>query len=167
MLWYLFYDVIGNGSDYHYQDLLKLNESEIRDILKPRIELSQFYCPYHSYIETLKKFLAKYMFHMLHFKTLGPRFRDDFTDEETHNKILMESRMKFDSVDFLSEVLYYLLTHDNFHQCKIMPIVYRAANRVIRNYQAAKLIHVSNDLNCLECVQSYRILKNLRGKCEW
>lgn len=167
LLWYLIYRGIGNGSDYHYQDLLKLNESEIHDILKPHIELWQFYCSPHSNIEVLKQFLARHMFHSYHFKAIGPRFQEDFTDEEKHDKILMESRMKFDSVDFLSDVLYYLLTHDNYSQCKIMSIVYHAANRVIRNYQAAELIPDSKDLNCMEYIRSYRMMKDLEGKCEW
>ena len=70
-------------------------------------------------------------------------------------------------MDFLSDVLYYLLTHDNYSQCKIMSIVYHAANRVIRNYQAAELIPDSKDLNCMEYIRSYRMMKDLEGKCEW
>ena len=167
LLWYLIYRGIGNGSDYHYQDLLKLNESEIHDILKPRIELAQLGCSYGSNMEVLKQFLARHMFHSYHFMHIGPRFEKDFTDEEKHDRILMESRMKFDLVDFLSDVLYYLLTHDQHSRCQIMPIVYHAANRVIRNYQAAKLIPNSKDLNCMEYIRSYRMMKDLEGKCEW
>ena len=160
LLWYLIYRLIGNGSDYHYQDLMKLTEKEIHDILKPYIEWSYYVEHGYDNITKLRKFITKYMYHKDSFHGIGPIYLDRSTKDE-------ESHIIFDEVDFLSDVMYYLLTHNTWKNCQIMEYIHHAANRVIRNYQACKLIRYNEGLSCMEYIQSYYKRKGISFKCIW
>ena len=164
LLWHLIFRSIGNSSDYHYQDLLTLTDDEIHDILKPHIEISQYYkSPAYENIQELRKFLHKYISAGNRFETAGPMWinRGDIRREDAPLTI-KESGLAFDDVDFLSDALYTLLTSDKWYRCKIMSTVYNAANRVVRNYREAGLVEIGEGILQSEYIILYCEAKGLR-----
>lgn len=167
LLWYLMYSAF-ECSDYHYIDFLKLSENEIHDILKPHVEFANYvksndFQYHYYYIKDLKKFVGD---KCLFITVDSLKTKSSFNEEEKQDKILIMSRLKFDEVDYLSDIMYYLLTHDTFHRMKFMDTIYHAANRVIRNYSSAGLIKIDKSC-CMTYIQCYRKEKRLKGECNW
>ena len=175
LLWFLIHDLLGNRSDYHYQDLMKLSEKEIHNILKPNIEWSHYAEYSHNWhlydnIARLRKFAIRNMCHGDNFALIGPTYPHHLLESEKDIEITdidKEAHIIFDEVDFLADVMYCLLTDNRWARCKIMETVHHAANRVIRNYQEAELIRDNRDLDCLTYVQSYYKRKGIKCKCIW
>lgn len=138
LFWYLIYNCFENCSDYHYQDLIVLNEDEIKARLK----------------KTTDKLLINHLFYY-------HRNGDYFNLFELINELKKISNnvsttlirdiakeKSFDLIDTISEIMYYILTNPtNYYRKKnLFEIIVHSANRVCRNYIAAGLIPKTHDM---------------------
>lgn len=132
LFWYLIHRYFENGSDYHYQDLIVLNDNEIKARLK----------------KTADELLINYLFY--------PCRNEDFDglfalikelkriSNKTSTALIRDiaKEKSFDLIDTISEIMYYILTNPtNYYRKKnLFEIIVHSANRVCRNYIAAGLI---------------------------
>lgn len=164
LVWYLIYELVDPdseyghglfGSDYHYIDLLKLSEEEIKNKLEPILD---------------KTIVQKIMVNDPRIECcLVYRLIDDL--RKLHFIPHFESNNLNSMTDWLSEIMYYILIHpEEFKRRKsLMETVSHAANRVIRNYQGAKLVVTSKEIldHCLEYVNLYYKYRGLKVHVDW
>lgn len=130
LFWYLIYDRFENRSDYHYQDLIVLNEDEIKARLKKVTD--KLLINYLLYPHRNENYL--YLFELINELK---KIRVDIL-----LGYVIPTEKSFDLIDIISEIMYYILTNPkNYYRKKnLFGIIAHAANRVCRNYIAAGLI---------------------------
>lgn len=162
LVWYLVYELVdpdvrfGFGSDYHYIDLLELSENEIKNKLEPIID--------EAIINSLTCFKSRER-HGLIYDLLDELHKLQFFP-------IFENKTKLIGMtDWLSEFMYHVLTQpENFKHLKtLMEIVSHSANRVIRNFHAAKLVASTEETkkHCLEYISLYYKHHGLRVRVDW
>lgn len=149
LFWYLIYNCFENRSDYHYQDLIVLNEDEIKARLKKatdRILINHLLYPhrnedYFNLFELIKELKR------ISNNTSTTLIRD------------IAKEKSFDLIDTISETMYYILTNptDYYRKKKLFEIIAHAANRVCRNYIIAGLIPKTYDM---EGIGIYSLINN-------
>lgn len=161
LFWYVIHRYFENGSDYHYQDLIVLNDNEIKARLK----------------ETTDKLLINYLFHPLRneyffelFELIKELKRMRYNTSTTLICDIAKEK-SFDFIDTISETMYYILTNPKNHYRKknLFEIIVHSANRVCRNYISAGLISKSYDTKGIySLIDNYYKSKNETNiRVEW
>lgn len=170
LLWYLIHHRLKNTKDYHYIDLLKLSKKQIHDILKQQIELSHYKPDEYKLLYKLQKFIMKETHfvsytHDCSITKLNLNCPFYICDMFLYNdEIISKETELFDEVNYLSEVLYYLLTSDDYKKSYIMNLVFVCADRVICNYtdsQTGLFKKPKTYTSSYDCLKAYRLSKGL------
>lgn len=147
LFWYLIYDYFENCSDYHYQDLIVLNDNEIKTRLK----------------KTTDELLINYLFYPQRDECFPNLFELIKELKKINNNISAISiyniakEKSFDLIDTISETMYYILTNPKqyYRKRNLFEIVTHSANRVCRNYMSAGLIPRIYDANIYSLINNY------------
>lgn len=161
LAWYIIHRYVGNRSDYHYIDLLKLSTEEIKRILDERYN---YFLITGSDVDDLSSIDTRN-----DIKTIIKRLRltidcGNYTPDYSSPSMLIG--------DFMYRVL---IEPDKYFTDKkptrLGDRIGRAANRVIRNYQTGGLLYwdPSNQSPdaCMHYVQSYHKAKGFKRTTGW
>ena len=162
LAWYVIYRIVDNKSDYHYIDLLELPTEDIKRILDEHYAYLLLDGKPPGYIMPIDyATLTSYNQAM---SIIKKRRTDFWVCREEH---------KSSSISFIiGDYMYRLLINPDKYfrstkRSELADLIGHAANRVIRNYQTAKILKEVHSDNCMDYIKNYHKSKGFKRTTGW